>query len=67
MRRNSSMELYYEVLLAKDGDVTANKNIINRYNRYIQFMMNRYEIIDKKTCYDEVRRNLLKAIQKIKI
>lgn len=61
------MELYYEVLLAKDGDVTANKNIINRYNRYIQFMMNRYEIIDKKTCYDEVRRNLLKAIQKIKI
>lgn len=61
------MELYYEVLLAKDGDVTANENIVNKYNRYIQFMMNRYEIIDKKTCYDEVRRNLLKAIEKIKI
>ncbi|MDD4387410.1 MAG: helix-turn-helix domain-containing protein [Clostridia bacterium] len=61
------MKLYYEVLLAKDGDVIANENIINRYNRYIRFMMNRYEIIDEKTCYDEVRRNLLNAIQKIKI
>lgn len=61
------MKLYYEVLLAKDGDVIANENIINRYNRYIRFMMNRYEIIDEKTCCDEVRRNLLKAIQKIKI
>ena len=28
---------------------------------------NRYEIIDKKNCYDEVKRNILKAIQKIKI
>ena len=30
-------------------------------------MMNRYEIIDKETCYDEVKRNILKAIQIIKI
>ncbi len=60
-------DLYYEILLAKDGDVIANNNIIKRYNKYIQYMMNRYEIIDKNTCYDEVIRNILKAIQKIKI
>ena len=65
---NQYMEnLYYEILLAKDGDAIANENIIKNYNKYITFMINRYEIIDKKNCYDEVKRNILKAIQKIKI
>lgn len=59
--------LYYEILLAKDGDTMANENIINHYNKYITFMMNRYEIIDKESCYDEIRKNILKAIQKIKV
>lgn len=59
--------LYYEILLAKAGDTIANENIIKHYNKYITFMMNRYEIIDKKSCYDEIRKNILKAIQKIKI
>lgn len=59
--------LYYEILLAKDGDTIANENIIKHYNKYITFMMNRYEIIDKESCYDEIRKNILKAIQKIKI
>lgn len=40
--------LYYEILLAKDGDAIANENIIKHYNKYITFMINRYEIIDKK-------------------
>ena len=30
-------------------------------------MINKYGIVDKNTCYDEVRRNILKAIQKIEI
>ena len=59
--------LYYEILLAKKGDVIANENIIEHYKKYIALMMNRYEIIDKETCYDEVKRNILKAIQIIKI
>lgn len=59
--------LYYEILLAKDGDTMANENIIKHYIKYITFMMNRYEIIDKESCYDEIRKNILKAIQKIKI
>ena len=58
-------DLYYEVLLAKDGDIIANNNIIKRYNRYIQFMINKYGITDKNTCYDDVCRNILKAIQRI--
>lgn len=60
-------DLYYEILLAKDGDSIANENIIKRYNRYIQYMINKYEIIDKNTCYDEVVRNILKAVHKIKL
>lgn len=60
-------DLYYEILLAKDGDTIANENIIKRYNRYIQYMINKYEIVDKNTCYDEVIRSVLKAIHKIKI
>lgn len=60
-------DLYYEILLAKEGDSIANENIIKRYNKYIQYMMNKYKIIDKNTCYDEVSRNILKAIQKIKL
>lgn len=60
-------ELYYEILLAKEGDTIANENIIKRYNRYINYMINKYKIIDKNTCYDEVVRNILKAIHKIKI
>ena len=59
--------LYYEILLAKDGDTNANENIIKHYNKYITFMMNRYEIVDKESCYDEIRKDILKAIQKIKI
>ena len=27
-------ELYYEVLLAKKGDIIANEKIINRYKKY---------------------------------
>ena len=60
-------DFYYEILLAKDGDSIANENIIKRYNRYIQYMMNRYEITDKNTCYDEIVRNILKAIYKINL
>ena len=60
-------DLYYEVLLAKDGDIIANKKIIEKYKKYILFMINRYEIIDKNTCYDEVVNTLLKAIQKINL
>ena len=59
--------LYYEILLAKEGDVIANENIIKHYSMYITFMINRYEIVDKKGCYDEVRRKILNAIQKIEI
>lgn len=40
--------LYYEILLAKEGDVIANENIIKHYSKYITFMINRYEIVDKK-------------------
>lgn len=60
-------DLYYELVLAKDGDIIANENIIRKYNKYIQYMINKYGIVDKNTCYDEVRRNILKAIQKIEI
>ena len=34
--------LYYEILLAKDGDAIANENIIKHYNKYITF----YFLID---------------------
>jgi len=57
-------DLYYEILLTKEGDSIAFEKIKKRYNKYIYYMMNRYEIIDKNTCYDEVIRNILKAIHK---
>jgi len=60
-------DLYYEILLAKGGDVIANENIIKRYNKYIKYMINKYEIADKNSCYDEVERSILNAIQKIEI
>lgn len=60
-------DLYYDLVQAKNGDVVATENIIKRYNKYINFMMNRYEVLDRNTCYDEVVRNILNAIQKIKI
>lgn len=59
--------LYYEVLLAKEGDMIATENIVNNYKKYIYYMINRYEINDKNTCYDEVVAKILNAIQKIKI
>ena len=60
-------DLYYETILAKGGDAIANEKIIRRYNKYIKYMINKYEIADKNTCYDEVCRNILKAIQMIEI
>ena len=60
-------DLYYEILLAKGGDVIANENIIKRYNKYIKYMINKYEITDQSSCYDEVERSILNAIQKIEI
>lgn len=40
----------------------AAKNIINAYERFIQYEMDKYNIQDKNTCYEEVRANILKAI-----
>ena len=60
-------DLYYELVLAKEGDIIANENIIKKYNKYIQYMINKYGSVDKYTCYDEVRRSILNAIQKIEI
>lgn len=60
-------DLYYDTLLAKDGDVTANEKILKRYNKYIKYMINKYDIADKNSCYDEVERSILNAIQKIEI
>lgn len=59
--------LYYEILLAKDGEKIATDKIINHYKKYIYYMINRYEINDKNTCYDEVIARLLNAIQQIKL
>ena len=44
MRSKCMEDLYYEILLAKGGDVIANENIIKRYNKYIKYMINKYEI-----------------------
>lgn len=59
--------LYYEILLAKDEDKIATDKIINYYKKYIYYMINRYEINDKNTCYDEVISKILNAIQQIKL
>lgn len=59
--------LYFEILLAKDGDKIATDKIINYYKKYIYYMISRYEINDKNTCYDEVVARLLNAIQQIKL
>ena len=59
--------LYYEILLAKDGDKIATDKITNYYKKYIYYMINRYEINDKNTCYDEVITKILNAIQQIKL
>lgn len=40
----------------------AAKNIINAYERFIQYEMDKYHIQDKYTCYEEVKANILKAI-----
>ena len=60
-------DLYNEVVLAKEGDIIANENIMKKYNKYINYMINKYEIVDKNGCYDEVERSILNAIQKIEI
>ena len=59
--------LYYEILLAKDGDKIATDKIINYYKKYIYYMISRYEINDKNTCYEEVIAKILNAIQQIKL
>lgn len=60
-------DLYYETLLAKNGDIVANEKILKKYHKYITYMINKYDIADKNSCYDEVERSILNAIQKIEI
>lgn len=40
----------------------AAKKIINVYEKFIQYEMDKYHIQDKNTCYEEVKANILKAI-----
>lgn len=52
---------------AKAGDHAAVKNILNLYNDFCFYMINKYKIEDKQSCYEEVKRNIMKAIYTFKM
>lgn len=47
---------------AKDGNTTSIDAIIKHYDRFIHYELNKYNIQDKVTCYEDVKANILKAI-----
>ena len=52
---------------AKMGDTASINEIIKRYEYFIYYEMQKYNITDLATCYDCVISNILKAIYKFKI
>lgn len=50
---------------AKEGNVEATEKIIKRYSKYINYMMNKYQIIDKNSCKDEIISLILNLIQEL--
>ena len=56
-----------ELIKAKKGDVDASYRIVNHYNQFIYYIINKYEITDKKDCYDAVVEKILKSFYKFNI
>lgn len=52
---------------AKDGNTTSIDALIKHYDRFIHYELNKYNIQDKITCYEDVKANILKAIYLFKI
>lgn len=52
---------------AKKQEESGIEEILNFYNNFIYYEMNKYHIQDKYSCYDEVKANILKAIFLFKI
>ena len=52
---------------AKKQEEKGIKAILEFYNDFIYYEMNKYHIQDKYSCYDEVKANILKAIFLFKI
>lgn len=52
---------------AKMGDMASVNEIIKRYEYFIYYEMQKYNITDMITCYDCVISNILKSIYKFEI
>lgn len=52
---------------AKMGDTASVNEIIKRYEYFIYYEMQKYNITDMTTCYDCVISNILKSIYKFEI
>lgn len=52
---------------AKNGDLAATDKILYSYYDFCYYMMNKYRIEDKESCYEEVKRNILKSIYTFKL
>lgn len=56
------MNIVEALIEAKKNSDKAMKWIIKQYEPFIMYQMNKYEIKDKDTCYEEVKANLYKIL-----
>lgn len=55
------------LIKAKNGNTNAIEEIIKHYDKYIYFLINKYQIQDQEECYDFVIEKVWKSIDKFEI
>lgn len=61
------MNLIDILIKAKEGDENSINCIVQKYNRYINNQMIKYNIIDKDDCKTNVETRIIRAIDKFKL
>ncbi len=55
------------LIKAKNGSSSATEDILKDYDKYIYFLINKYQVQDKEECYDFVIEKVWKSICKFEI
>lgn len=61
------MDIIKSLIAAKEGNPDSINAIIKHYEKFIYFDLNKYNIQDKSTCYENIKSNIMKAIYLFKI